>query len=105
MSCQWCWRAGALAVIHNSRRWSPDLIIDGREYLPDAGVDVQAFLDNGFTNRQVLDIPAGVAQKTLSNYANHLARTPVLNISAEPRWTSLACHGRIPFVWRGLRAK
>lgn len=39
--------------------------------------DVQAFLDNGFTQLQILDVLTGVAQKTLSNYANHLAGTPL----------------------------
>ncbi len=39
--------------------------------------DVQAFLDAGYTSRQVLDIILGVAQKVMSNYVNHLADTPV----------------------------
>lgn len=41
-----------------------------------AGV-VQAFLDAGFTQRQVLEVVLGIAQKVMSNYTNHLARTPV----------------------------
>ncbi len=39
--------------------------------------DVQTFLDAGFTKRQVLEVVLGVAQKVMSNYTNHLARTPV----------------------------
>ena len=38
---------------------------------------VQAFLDAGFTQRQILEVVLGVAQKVMSNYTNHLARTPV----------------------------
>ncbi len=38
---------------------------------------VQAFLDAGFTKRQILEVVLGVAQKVMSNYTNHLANTPV----------------------------
>ncbi|AXT85021.1 carboxymuconolactone decarboxylase [Aeromicrobium sp. A1-2] len=44
------------------------------------GVDdlaVQSFLDAGFTKRQVLEVVLGVSQKVMSNYTNHLARTPI----------------------------
>jgi alkylhydroperoxidase family enzyme len=38
---------------------------------------VQAFLDAGYTKRQILEVVLGVAQKVMSNYTNHLAQTPV----------------------------
>ena len=38
---------------------------------------VQRFLEAGYTQRQVLEVVLGVAQKTMSNYVNHLAETPV----------------------------
>lgn len=38
---------------------------------------VQAFLDAGFTKRQILEVILGVAQKVMSNYTNHLTNTPV----------------------------
>ena len=38
---------------------------------------VQAFLDAGFTKRQILEVILGYSQKVMSNYTNHLARTPV----------------------------
>jgi alkylhydroperoxidase family enzyme len=38
---------------------------------------VQAFLDAGFTKRQVLEVILGVSQKIMSNYTNHLAETPI----------------------------
>ncbi|MHA7662009.1 carboxymuconolactone decarboxylase family protein [Metapseudomonas otitidis] len=48
---------------------------------------VQAFLDAGHTRRHVLDIITGVAQKTLSNYTNHLAHTPLDEVLAPLAWT------------------
>jgi len=38
---------------------------------------VQAFLNAGFTRRQILEVILGVSQKVMSNYSNHLANTPV----------------------------
>ena len=38
---------------------------------------VQAFLDAGFTKRNILEVILGYSQKVMSNYTNHLARTPV----------------------------
>ena len=38
---------------------------------------VQAFLDAGFTRRQILEVILGVSQKVMSNYTNRLANTPV----------------------------
>lgn len=39
--------------------------------------EVACFLDAGFTRAQALEAIVGVALKTLSNYANHLAGTPL----------------------------
>lgn len=39
--------------------------------------DVEAFLNAGFTKQNVLDIILGLAQKVMSNYVNHLAKTPL----------------------------
>jgi len=48
--------------------------------------EVQAFLDAGYTPRNVLEVVLGVGLKTLSNYTNHLVGTP-LNSELEPfRW-------------------
>ena len=38
---------------------------------------VQAFLDAGFTERNILEVILGYSQKVMSNYTNHLADTPV----------------------------
>ncbi|MFU8784687.1 carboxymuconolactone decarboxylase family protein [Aliidiomarina sp.] len=39
--------------------------------------DLEAFYDAGFTQQQVLEVLLGVSQKVLSNYVNHIAKTPV----------------------------
>ena len=39
--------------------------------------DVQAFLDAGYTKRHVLEVILGVGLKTLSNFTNHVAATPL----------------------------
>jgi len=38
---------------------------------------VEAFLNAGFTKRNVLEVVLGLSQKVMSNYINHLAKTPV----------------------------
>ena len=50
-------------------------VVRNRGNVDDAAV--QAFLDAGFTKRQILEVVLGVAQKVMSNYTNHLAQTPV----------------------------
>ncbi|WP_418275375.1 carboxymuconolactone decarboxylase family protein [Isoptericola jiangsuensis] len=47
---------------------------------------VQAFLDAGFTQRQVLEVVLGIAQKVMSNYTNHLARTPIDEPNRKYEW-------------------
>lgn len=39
--------------------------------------DLTAFFDAGYQNRQVLDVILGIAQKTMSNYTNAVAQTPI----------------------------
>lgn len=41
------------------------------------GAEVQAFLNAGDCEERILEVLAGVAMKTLSNYAKHLAKTPL----------------------------
>lgn len=45
--------------------------------------ELQAFFEAGYTPAQVLDVLVGITQKTLSNYTNHIADTP-LDASMEP---------------------
>jgi len=50
-------------------------IVEKRGFVtPDS---VNRFLAAGYTDRHVLDILTAVAMKTLSNYANHVAETPI----------------------------
>jgi AhpD family alkylhydroperoxidase len=55
------------------------VMVARRGWVDDA--EVEAFLAAGYTRRHVLDIVLGVGTKTLSNYTNHLAHTPL-----DPAW-------------------
>lgn len=48
--------------------------------------DLGSFLDAGFTRANVLEVVTGVAMKTLSNYTNHLAATPLDEAFEAQRW-------------------
>lgn len=48
---------------------------------------LQRFYNVGYTNQQVLEIVLGLAQKTISNYTNHLAKTPVDEPFKKFEWT------------------
>lgn len=43
--------------------------------------EVDEFLAAGYTRRQAFDVVLGVGMKTLSNYTNHMAHTPL-----DPAW-------------------
>ena len=49
--------------------------------------DVQAFYDAGFEAGQLLEVVTALALKTLSNYTNHLAETPLDSAFEEAAWT------------------
>lgn len=48
---------------------------------------MQAFFDAGYSHRAVLDVVLGLAQKTMSNYINHVAETPVDEVFQQLAWT------------------
>jgi len=48
--------------------------------------EVEYFLDAGYTRRQVLDVVLATALKTLSNYTNHIAGTPLNDQFKSERW-------------------
>ena len=50
-------------------------LVEQRGWVPEA--EIEAFFDAGYTPAQLLDVLVGVAQKTLSNFTNHLAATPL----------------------------
>lgn len=45
-----------------------------------------AFFDAGYGHRAILDVILGLAQKTLSNYLNHVAETPVDEVFQPLAW-------------------
>lgn len=49
--------------------------------------DTDEFFAAGFSQRQILDIVLGVAMKTLSNYTNHFAHTPVDDAFQAHAWS------------------
>lgn len=49
--------------------------------------DIDALLDAGYTNRTILEVILGTALKVMSNYTNHIARTPLDNAFAGVEWT------------------
>lgn len=50
-------------------------LVRNRGHVDDA--TVKAFLDAGFTRRNILEVVLGYSQKVMSNYTNHLANTPI----------------------------
>ncbi|MCI0405370.1 MAG: carboxymuconolactone decarboxylase family protein [candidate division Zixibacteria bacterium] len=64
-----------------------------------SGEDVQAFLNAGYRQPQILEVLVGVTLKTLSNYTNHIAQTP-LDPAFEPaKWNHPApAHSMAPVM-------
>lgn len=50
-------------------------LVSQRGFVDEA--DIQAFVDAGYTKRHVLELNLIIALKTISNYTNHLANTPL----------------------------
>ncbi len=48
--------------------------------------DVAAFLGAGYNRAQILEVIVGIAFKTLSNFTNHLADTPIDKQFAPCAW-------------------
>lgn len=48
---------------------------------------IDKFYQAGYENRQLLEIVLGISQKVMSNYINHLAKTPVDKAFEEFRWS------------------
>ncbi len=49
--------------------------------------DVATFLATGYSREQILEVVLGVSFKTLSNYVNHLADTPVDSAFSSQSWS------------------
>ncbi|TVR98665.1 MAG: carboxymuconolactone decarboxylase family protein [Rhodospirillales bacterium] len=51
---------------------------------------VQGFLDAGYTQKNLLEVIVGVGLKTLSNYTNHIAETPLDDAFQPAKWSEPA---------------
>lgn len=60
-------------------------MVEHRGFVSDA--DIESFLAAGYTKANVLDVVAGVALKVLSNYTNHISKTPVDDFAKKNVWT------------------
>ncbi len=63
-------------------------VVEQRGWVSEA--QVEAFLAAGFEKRRVFDLILGAAMKTLSNYTNHVAETPLDPQFSGQRWTAPA---------------
>lgn len=61
------------------------LVVRNRGQVADA--DVDAFINAGFTRRNVLEVVLGVATKVMSNYTNHIVHTPLDDFMKGNEWT------------------
>lgn len=59
-------------------------LVDKRGWAEDS--DVQAFIDAGYSKSHVLDAIMIVATKTIANYTNHLAETPLDDAFQPKAW-------------------
>jgi uncharacterized peroxidase-related enzyme len=59
-------------------------IVDLRGWVTET--DIEQFMAAGFTRAQVLEVILGVAMKTISNYSNHIADTPLDEAFAGAAW-------------------
>jgi uncharacterized peroxidase-related enzyme len=61
-------------------------VVAKRGWLPQ--IEVDEFLAAGFSQAQVLEVLLGVSMKTLHNYVDHIADTPLNDQFIPERWTA-----------------
>lgn len=71
------------AKLEALRRFTIQMVRE-RGHATDAQLD--AFFAAGYSHRAVLDVVLGIAQKTMSNYINHVAVTPVDEVFHPLKW-------------------
>ena len=59
-------------------------VVENRGFVPES--EVKAFLEAGFSRAQILAVILGVSLKTISNYTNHIAETPLDEVFAGQKW-------------------
>ena len=106
-NCEYC--VAAHSAIARAQKLPPDVIdaVRNRDALADAKLEAlrqftravvvqrglvgmeerEAFFAAGYGPEQVLDVITGVAMKTISNYTNHLASTPLDDAFQATSWT------------------
>lgn len=50
--------------------------------------DLEAFFKAGYSQQQVLEVILGLSQKVISNYVNHIAKTPVDKVFEKFVWSA-----------------
>ena len=63
-------------------------VVRDRGFLDDS--KVQAFLDAGYSEQNILDVILGYSQKVMSNYTNHFANTPIDKPFQKFEWQAAA---------------
>ena len=63
-------------------------VVDNRGWVSQQ--DLDTFFAAGYDKRHVLDVIVGTAQKTISNYTNHVSETPVDKAFSAHSWTPQA---------------
>ncbi len=58
--------------------------VENRGRFSDA--DISRFLDAGFSKAQLLEVILAASYKTLSNYINHIAKTPLDDVIVSESW-------------------
>lgn len=61
------------------------IVVDKRGWVDE--IDIHRFEQAGFSRQQVLEVILGVAFKTISNYTNHIAATPLDDAFAAEAWS------------------
>jgi alkylhydroperoxidase family enzyme len=65
--------------------------------------EIAALRAAGYTQQTILDVILGIGQKTLSNYTNHIARTPVDAPFQKAEWNAsmqAGGDGKAAWTWR-----
>jgi AhpD family alkylhydroperoxidase len=60
------------------------IVVRNRGWVPDDELD--AFLNAGFTQQNVMEVILGVATKVMSNYTNHIVKTPLDSFMKGNEW-------------------
>lgn len=61
-------------------------VMEHKGWVPDS--ELEALYEKGFERKHVIEVITILAQKTLSNYFNHIAATPLDDMFAPLAWES-----------------